>query len=1019
MFSWGDCHQGFFINEESSNDSRTDDGFHHLNLGCQIHDLSAGLNVLAFVKDGKAFIIRTNESENGRRVRGKQTAGSPELVKTKLKIVALSCGDDVVTLLSSGGSILCVDTHSSFTPWRVKYFSDKPVSQVSCGNQHSVVLTEDGEVFTWGQDSRGQLGLGTVGNGNSSPQHVRPLSNIPVVQIAAGGQQSFALSDSGGVFSWGRNNLGQLGLGDAEDRNTPTSVHSLRMKKVIQISCGMDHTVILTKHGAVFTFGSGQHGQLGHNSLRNELHPRLVAELWGAKVMKIACGRYHTLVMTDTKRVYSFGCGDQGQLGREEETHPSVPLPVQLPQEANESKIKTIFSGGNCSFAACSPDGDVQADSDRVSNVSQLSLDAMIDKWMTSDSKSWKRIKREISTMFSSATCMNQSFLEKSSDKHFQTSPKCPGLNLKDAQLAFEKLVKKDKIRSEVEASVLQLLPSLNKQPVGVEGLRIYLLLNELLHVMQKHNEEKSKEQTDTEEYSTKLEEAVAAAITNLSEESLQIIDWWCSLSPSTMLRYVNVWKKALSLILFKVFTLRTPKVRNLLQVLQYMYDANSRAAEPQRIPASAFCLQLGFVIIIDEVKRWLLQKHLKYKRDYPLIFCHFPFVMDLPAKQLFFYASAEYTKFGTLDEQRLHLMCQNGFRYEPPFKPSIFFQLKLRRASILEDTFDKLASADHTHYMRRLVVFWDENNIGSEVNIKDFFYEVFHEMVSAESGMFIFNDSETLAWFSSRVQPEDQRFFFFGLLCGLALHNHCIIHLPFPLVLFKKLLNVRPSLEDLKEFSPTVAKSLQSILEYSDDVLESLDVDFTIKWDGTKVDLDPVSPEKVVTGQNKKEFVDAYVNYIFNTSVETVFPEFRRGFFQVCEQELVRLLRPKELQGMIVGKDFHDWEKMKKNTVYEREYHEEHPTIQMFWEVFDELTESQKEAFLWFVTGFERIPICGIDTIKMQVRVKDRGNHSYDEYYPETFTCCSLLELPIYSSKEIMRTRLTEALSNRRISQR
>ncbi|KAM9385950.1 putative E3 ubiquitin-protein ligase HERC3 isoform 4-T4 [Pholidichthys leucotaenia] len=895
MFSWGDCHQGFFINEESSNDSRTDDGFHHLNLGCQIHDLSAGLNVLAFVKDGKAFIIRTNESENGRRVRGKQTAGSPELVKTKLKIVALSCGDDVVTLLSSGGSILCVDTHSSFTPWRVKYFSDKPVSQVSCGNQHSVVLTEDGEVFTWGQDSRGQLGLGTVGNGNSSPQHVRPLSNIPVVQIAAGGQQSFALSDSGGVFSWGRNNLGQLGLGDAEDRNTPTSVHSLRMKKVIQISCGMDHTVILTKHGAVFTFGSGQHGQLGHNSLRNELHPRLVAELWGAKVMKIACGRYHTLVMTDTKRVYSFGCGDQGQLGREEETHPSVPLPVQLPQEANESKIKTIFSGGNCSFAACSPDGDVQADSDRVSNVSQLSLDAMIDKWMTSDSKSWKRIKREISTMFSSATCMNQSFLEKSSDKHFQTSPKCPGLNLKDAQLAFEKLVKKDKIRSE----------------------------------------------------------------------------------------------------------------------------ANSRAAEPQRIPASAFCLQLGFVIIIDEVKRWLLQKHLKYKRDYPLIFCHFPFVMDLPAKQLFFYASAEYTKFGTLDEQRLHLMCQNGFRYEPPFKPSIFFQLKLRRASILEDTFDKLASADHTHYMRRLVVFWDENNIGSEVNIKDFFYEVFHEMVSAESGMFIFNDSETLAWFSSRVQPEDQRFFFFGLLCGLALHNHCIIHLPFPLVLFKKLLNVRPSLEDLKEFSPTVAKSLQSILEYSDDVLESLDVDFTIKWDGTKVDLDPVSPEKVVTGQNKKEFVDAYVNYIFNTSVETVFPEFRRGFFQVCEQELVRLLRPKELQGMIVGKDFHDWEKMKKNTVYEREYHEEHPTIQMFWEVFDELTESQKEAFLWFVTGFERIPICGIDTIKMQVRVKDRGNHSYDEYYPETFTCCSLLELPIYSSKEIMRTRLTEALSNRRISQR
>ena len=50
--------------------------------------------------------------------------------------------------------------------------------------------------------------------------------------------------------------------------------------------------LLLTQDGVVFTFGSGQYGQLGHNSLRNELRPRLVAELWGAKVSMIACGRY-------------------------------------------------------------------------------------------------------------------------------------------------------------------------------------------------------------------------------------------------------------------------------------------------------------------------------------------------------------------------------------------------------------------------------------------------------------------------------------------------------------------------------------------------------------------------------------------------------------------------------------------------------------------------------------------------------------------------------------------------------
>lgn len=53
----------------------------------------------------------------------------------------------------------------------------------------------------------------------------------------------------------------------------------------------------------MFTFGSGRHGQLGHNSLRNELRPRLVAELWGAKVTQIACGRYVVTRLIDRSHV--------------------------------------------------------------------------------------------------------------------------------------------------------------------------------------------------------------------------------------------------------------------------------------------------------------------------------------------------------------------------------------------------------------------------------------------------------------------------------------------------------------------------------------------------------------------------------------------------------------------------------------------------------------------------------------------------------------------------------------------
>ncbi|XP_030586971.1 probable E3 ubiquitin-protein ligase HERC4 isoform X2 [Archocentrus centrarchus] len=1001
MFSWGeDCQRGFYLKDGSSSDGGTaDGGVHYLNISYNITDLSAGHNVLAFVKsNGNAFIIRTNESRDGRRVRGRQ-----KFVKYKEKFEAVSCGDDVVALLSDSGKVLCVDTtQSPFIPRPLEAFSNKQVSQIACGSQHSVALTKGGQLYTWGQDCRGQLGLGTRKSGCRSPQHVRSLSTIPVIQVAAGGDQSFALSVSGGVFSWGRNDCGQLGLGDIKDRHTPVSVHCLNRKKAHHISCGQDHTAILTKHGAVFTFGSGQHGQLGHNSRRNELHPRLVAELWGAKVTKIACGRNHTLVLTDSKKVYSFGCGEQGQLGHGASVHPTVPLPVHLSQATSEPKIKNIFAGENCSFATCSSDEDAhEGPNTHCGSVTQHGLDDKVDKWTSEcDSKSWKKIKQEIYGAFSSASCLNNSFLEQS-DQHFQTSPKYPGLNLKHARLAFRKLVKKASVRAEIEAAVLHLLPFLDKKPVGVEGLRIYLLLNELLHAIQKH----------MWQWSTKLAEVVATAVTSLSKESLQIIgDWWCSLSPSTMIRHVKVWKTALSEILSFQPVPRNSGVRNLLLVLQYMYNANSRVAESRRIPESDFCLSTDETFLSEDLHHWHLQSQRKHAHAEPLLLCNFPIVMDLQSKKTVFDMNAFHTKLTEVEDVLLNFW----WTFVDPPVTEVYFVVNLRRASVLEDTIKKLADTHHRDYKRPLMVFFDENHEIDDVYKKDFFYEVFHDLVSAESGMFMFNESETLAWFSSKGAQEDQRYFLFGVLCGLALYNDCIIHLPFPLVLFKKLLGVRPSLEDLIEFSPSVGESLKYILDdYKDDDLEDLYMYFSINWDGKDIDLDPQNPEKLVTSQNKKEYVDAYVNHAFNTSVESVFQEFRRGFFLVCERDLVRLFRPKELQEVMVGKDFNDWEKLKQNTVYKGGYAADHPTIQMFWEVFDELTEIQKQAFLWFVTGFDRVPTLGTDKIKMQVKVKEVTDLSPDRYYPETHTCFSTLELPLYSAKEIMQTKLTEALSN------
>uniref|UniRef100_A0A8C9B4T2 Uncharacterized protein n=1 Tax=Phocoena sinus TaxID=42100 RepID=A0A8C9B4T2_PHOSS len=81
---------------------------------------------------------------------------------------------------------------------------------VSCGKEHSPAGCHKGRVFAWGSD--GQLGVGRIFDSVPTPQIVEHLSGVPLVQISAGEAHSMALSMSGNIYSWGRNDCGQLGL---------------------------------------------------------------------------------------------------------------------------------------------------------------------------------------------------------------------------------------------------------------------------------------------------------------------------------------------------------------------------------------------------------------------------------------------------------------------------------------------------------------------------------------------------------------------------------------------------------------------------------------------------------------------------------------------------------------------------------------------------------------------------------------------------------------------------------------
>ncbi|XP_055765161.1 probable E3 ubiquitin-protein ligase HERC6 [Salvelinus fontinalis] len=147
--------------------------------------------------------------------------------------------------------------------------------------------------------------------------------------------------------------------------------------------------------------------------------------------------------------------------------------------------------------------------------------------------------------------------------------------------------------------------------------------------------------------------------------------------------------------------------------------------------------------------------------------------------------------------------------------------------------------------------VYLDEDARLTDVYKRDFFLHVFDRLLVPESGMFMYNDTKTLAWFPAKSRVEETCDFLFGVLCGMALYNNHMVHFPFPMAFFKKLVNIKPSLEDLREFSPIEAGNFQYILDYPDDDVENMDMTFSVMWGDIAVDL--------VTSANKQDYSNIY----------------------------------------------------------------------------------------------------------------------------------------------------------------
>lgn len=174
-----------------------------------------------------------------------------------------------------------------------------------------VVRKSNGTLWSWGNNNDGQRGNGTTSVPNEVPGQVTLPAGRTAVQVSVGALHVLALLDNGDVYGWGRNSSGQLGLGDAISRLTPTKI-TLPLPAVY-VSAGGAHSLAILNDGTVYAWGLNDLGQLGNGGRVSALTPTQVPGI--ANAVSAASGNDHNLVLLSDGRVLAFGANGSGQLG--------------------------------------------------------------------------------------------------------------------------------------------------------------------------------------------------------------------------------------------------------------------------------------------------------------------------------------------------------------------------------------------------------------------------------------------------------------------------------------------------------------------------------------------------------------------------------------------------------------------------------------------------------------------------------------------------------------------------------
>ncbi|KAG8282825.1 putative E3 ubiquitin-protein ligase HTD2 [Homalodisca vitripennis] len=451
-------------------------------------------------------------------------------------------------------------------------------------------------------------------------------------------------------------------------------------------------------------------------------------------------------------------------------------------------------------------------------------------------------------------------------------------------------------------------------------------------------------------------------------------------------------------------------------KVLALVNAANNGSSPPLLDYTEFYNSALDHVDLMQDYFNW--QSH-----SGQFAYCQYPFILSIVAKRIILTKDSEQQMILTA---RRSLVAKVA-RHQAPQIDIFFLNILVRRSHLVCDSLNEIASKQKDLKKKLKVSFVGEPGLDMGGLTKEWFLLLIRQIFHPDYGMFVYHPHSRSYWFSTDQEGNLREYNLIGVLMGLAVYNSIILDLHFPSICYRKLLsppvvppvdtsNVgivpMPTVDDLAEIMPDVARGLKELLAYEGNVEEDMCISFQVSLEEygevKTFMLKPDGDDIPVTNENRAEYVALYLDWVLNTAIYDQFRAFYLGFHSVCASNALIMLRPEEVEMLVCGSPALDLNELRKVTEYDG-YKADEPIIMDFWEILEALTPELKKKFLLFTTGSDRVPVGGMGEMTFKItRITNKPDN-----LPEAHTCFNQLVLPQYECAEILQEKLIIAISN------